>query len=108
MSSLVAFCGSVRSEVVRKTLCETVSPLARRQVQHAAPVKNVVLHAWCHIVGVCVCVCVCVYVYACVCVCVCVSACVCVCCLLYTSDAADENDCRELGGRHIMIITKDP
>ncbi len=38
--------------------------------------------------------CVCVCVFVCVCVCVCVRVCVCVCvcvwCLLYTSDAADE------------------
>ena len=54
--------------------------------------------------------CVCVYLHACVdvCVCVCVHACVfvcvCVCvrCLLYTSDAADENGRVDLGGSRII------
>src|SRR5680860_1915157 len=49
---------------------------------------------------VCVCVCVCVRVFVCVCVCGCVGACV--CCLLYTSDAADDLLCVDLGGRRII------
>ena len=47
---------------------------------------------------VCVCICVCVSV----CVFVCVSECVCMCvyvgCLLYSSDADDEEDCVDHGG----------
>ncbi len=49
----------------------------------------------------CVCVFVCVCVRVCVCVCAGVCVCVCVCCLLYTYDAADEEDSVDVGGRLI-------
>ena len=41
-------------------------------------------------------------VFVCVCVCVSVSVSVSVCCLVYTSDAADDLLCVDLGGRRII------
>ncbi len=60
------------------------------------------------LVGSEMCVRVCVWVCACACVCVrvrvCVCVCVCVCGRLYTSDAADDLLCVDLGGCRLSII----
>ncbi len=55
----------------------------------------------CRRVWVCVCVCGCVCV--CVCVCMWVCVCVCVCCLVYISDAADEEDSVDLGACRVLV-----
>ncbi len=56
--------------------------------------------------SVCVWVCGSGCVGACVCVCLllCLFVCLCLCGLLYTSDAVDDLDCVELGGRRSIVV----